>query len=65
MVTACKDCNAYKGSRTPEEAGMPLYYLPYAPNLYEARILDGRNILADQMEFLLAGVPQGSRVLAG
>ena len=32
------------------------------PNRYEAFILSNRKILGDQMEFLLRGVPRGSRV---
>lgn len=31
VVTACRSCNQRKGSRTPEEAGMPLHTPPYAP----------------------------------
>ena len=37
-------------------------YLPYVPSLHEDMILRGRRILADQMEFLLASVPQSSRL---
>jgi hypothetical protein len=43
---------------------MKLHYVPYVPNRYEAFILSNRKILADQMEFLLQGVPKGSRVHA-
>lgn len=64
MVLSCRACNAYKGARTPEEAGMDMYYVPYAPNAFEARLLENRRVLADQMEFLLAGVPEGSRALS-
>jgi 5-methylcytosine-specific restriction endonuclease McrA len=28
IVTACRSCNLRKGSRTPEEAGMPLLPVP-------------------------------------
>jgi hypothetical protein len=62
LVTACKACNNRKANRTPEAAGMKLHYVPYVPNLYEAFILSNRKILADQMEFLLLGVPKGSRL---
>ena len=62
MVTACRSCNQRKGNRTPEQAGMPLLYLPYRPNRWEGMILRNRRILADQMEFLLAGVPTTSRL---
>ena len=42
---------------------MSLLYLPYTPSLHEDMILRGRRIVADQMEFLLAGVPRSSRLL--
>ncbi len=41
---------------------MKLHYVPYVPNRYEAFILSNRKILADQMEFLLHGVPEDSRL---
>jgi hypothetical protein len=61
-ITACRTCNGRKGNRLPEEARMPLHYLPYVPSLHEDMILRGRRILADQMDFLLAGVPRSSRL---
>ncbi len=64
-VSACRCCNARKDNRTPEEAHMPLLYVPYAPNRHEAFILRNRHILADQMDFLLQGVPGHSRLLQG
>jgi 5-methylcytosine-specific restriction endonuclease McrA len=63
LVTACRSCNVRKGSRTPEEARMPLLYTPYVPNRFEGFILRNRTILADQMQFLLASVPRHSRLL--
>ena len=62
LVAACKACNNRKANRTPEAAGMKLHYVPYIPNRYEAFILSNRKILADQMEFLLQGVPKNSRM---
>lgn len=63
LVAACTTCNQIKKrDRTPEEAGMPLLYLPYEPSRWEDMILGGRNILADQMEFLMASVPKHSRL---
>ncbi len=61
-ITACKACNGRKGNRLAEEARMGLLYLPYVPSLHEDMILRGRRILADQMDFLLAGVPRSSRL---
>lgn len=64
LVAACHVCNQIKKkNKTPEEAGMPLLYLPYVPSRWEAMILGERNILADQMDFLLASVPKHSRLL--
>ena len=62
VVSACRACNQRKGNRTPESAGMPLLYVPYVPNRHEAFILANRRIVADQMNFLLAGVPRYSRL---
>ncbi len=62
-ITACRGCNSLKGNRTPEEARLSLLYLPYVPSLHEDMILRGRRILSDQMDFLMASVPRGSRLL--
>jgi 5-methylcytosine-specific restriction endonuclease McrA len=62
VVTACRNCNQKKGSRTPEEAHMQLIYAPYIPNRAEFLILANRRILADQMEFLRQHVSANSRV---
>ena len=63
LVAACKTCNQIKADRTPEEARMPLLYVPYAPNRFEDIIVRGRRVIADQMAFLLGGVPRHSRLL--
>ena len=63
VVTACKECNSKKGHKTLKEARMELLYIPYEPNHYENMILQNRTILADQMEYLLSGVPKHSRIL--
>lgn len=62
VVTACKRCNMKKGSKLLEAARMELLYVPYEPNHYENLILQNRNILADQMDYLLTGVPKHSRI---
>jgi 5-methylcytosine-specific restriction endonuclease McrA len=61
VVTACRSCNTRKGSRRPEEANMPLLYVPYAVCRNEGFILSNRRILADQMVFLQASLPRHSR----
>jgi len=63
VVTACKDCNQKKGCKTLKEARMELLYVPYEPNHFENLILQNRNILADQMEYLMSGVPKHSRIM--
>ncbi len=60
VVSACKSCNSYKGGRTPEQAGMPLLAVPFQPTYVEYIFLQGRSILADQMEFLSAHFPRSS-----
>lgn len=64
LVTACLRCNHHKGNKSCEAAGMKLLYVPYEPNLFEDFLLrrGNRTILADQMEFLMARVPHGSRL---
>lgn len=62
VVTACKKCNSQKGHKTLKEAGMQLLYVPYVPSHHEAMILANRTILADQMNYLMAGVPKHSRL---
>ena len=54
VVTSCRRCNNRKADRTPEEAGMHLLAVPFAPNQYEFLYLSNHNVLADQMEFLQA-----------
>jgi 5-methylcytosine-specific restriction endonuclease McrA len=61
VLTACRACNMRKADRTPEQARMPLLFVPYTPNRHEHFILRNRNILADQMAFL-NGVPRASRL---
>lgn len=62
LVCACRECNSRKRDRRPEEAGMQLLYLPYRPSIHEVFIMSNRQILADQMEFLLLSVPKHSRL---
>ncbi len=52
VVSACRGCNQKKGCRTPEQAGMPLLAVPYAPNVAEMLVLSGRHVMTDQMDYL-------------
>ncbi|ABM97070.1 HNH endonuclease [Methylibium petroleiphilum] len=61
-VASCSACNFRKADRTPEEAGMPLLYLPYVPSLFETFLLEGRRIRADVHEWLASRLPKGSRL---
>jgi hypothetical protein len=60
VVTACKPCNHRKGGKTPEQAGMQLLAIPFTPNHAEYVYLQGRRVLADQMDFLRAHFPRSS-----
>jgi len=62
VVSACKNCNSKKGHKTLKEARMELLYVPYVPTHFENMILQNRNILSDQMDYLLSGVPKNSRI---
>ncbi|MEO8460773.1 MAG: HNH endonuclease [Dokdonella sp.] len=61
VVTACLHCNVRKGNRTPQQASMPLLAVPYRPSWVEHLILSNRNILSDQMEFLVNHLPKNRR----
>lgn len=60
VVTACKRCNNHKAGRTPEQSGMQLRAVPFTPTHAEYVYLQGKRVLADQMEFLLAHFPRTS-----
>ena len=64
VVSAHRSCNERKGCRTPEQAGMPLLYVPYTPCRFEHFLLSGRNVLADQMDYLRLRLPEQSRLLS-
>lgn len=61
-VTACYKCNWSKGSKLLEQTSMELLYVPYVPDRAEALVLQNRNILADQMDFLQSFIPKHSRI---
>jgi hypothetical protein len=63
VVTACKDCNCDKDDQLLSECGMKLIYIPYVPSHAEKLLLEGHNILADQMEFLKSRLGRNSRLL--
>lgn len=61
-VTSCRRCNNLKDSKLVSEF-RPLVYVPYVPCRFEHFILSGRNVLADQHEYLAAKLPRHSRLL--
>lgn len=62
LVCACAACNSRKADRSPEQAKMPLVYLPYVPSRFEDFLLAGRGIRADVHEWLAARLPKNSRL---
>ena len=62
MIT-CKRCNQDKQDKLVSDF-KPLMYVPYVPCRFEHFILSGRNVLADQHEYLAAKLPRHSRLLA-
>ena len=62
VVSACLPCNVRKGGRTPQQANMPLLAIPYRPSWVEHLILSNRNILSDQMDFLMGHMPRRKRL---
>jgi hypothetical protein len=64
-TSACRRCNWHKGDRMLSECGpeLQLLFLPYVPTRNEFFILSGRNVLADQMDYLAASLPPHSRAI--
>ena len=60
VVTACRRCNNHKAGRSPEQAHMQLLAVPFTPTHAEYIYLQGKRVLADQMEFLRAHFPRRS-----
>jgi 5-methylcytosine-specific restriction endonuclease McrA len=52
VVSACRSCNQRKNNRTPTEWGVELIAVPYVPCYAQHLVLNGKTILAEQMEFL-------------
>ena len=61
-VTACKRCNQEKGDKLVHDF-RPLVFVPYRPCRFEHFILSGRNVMADQHDYLAAKLPRHSRLL--
>ena len=63
VVTACVRCNNFKAGRTPEAAGLELLAVPFVSTHAEYIFLMGREVLADQMQFLRSHFPRTSPLL--
>jgi hypothetical protein len=63
VVAACRHHNEEKSARMVHEY-RPLLFVPYTPCRFEHFILSGRNVLADQMNYLAAKLPRHSRLLS-
>jgi hypothetical protein len=59
-VTACRRCNQAKADKFVHDF-KPLLYVPYEPCRYEHYLLSGRNVIADQHDYLAAKLPKHSR----
>jgi 5-methylcytosine-specific restriction endonuclease McrA len=54
VVASCKECNRRKGDRTPDQAGMRLFALPYRPSAWDVvRIAFGRSRVPDEWHAFL------------
>ena len=62
VISCCSKCNQKKDDNTPEQANMMLLFTPYIPSKAEHLILANRNVLFDQMEFLLSFIDEKSRL---
>lgn len=60
VVTSCKKDNHKKSDKTLEQLGWKLLYVPYVPSHAESLIMKNRNVLFDQMQFLLSFVSDDS-----
>ena len=64
VVTACRICNHRKADKLLEEIDMSLLAVPFVPNRAEGLILENRDILGDQMEFLEAHASKRAQLLS-
>lgn len=62
VVTACKQCNSFKGDKLLNECGFHLKYKPYTPTYAEYLFLNNLNMTDDQYQFLIRLIPETSRV---
>ncbi|MBH32359.1 MAG: HNH endonuclease [Gammaproteobacteria bacterium] len=60
VVSACKRCNNAKAGGSPEQSDMQLIAIPFVPTHAEYIYLQGKTVLADQMEFLKSHFPRKS-----
>jgi hypothetical protein len=63
VVTACKSCNHVKADSLLKDVDMELIYVPYVPTHAERLIMQNRNVLFNQMDYLKGFLPEHSRLL--
>ena len=61
VVTACKPCNHKKANKMIDDKSLKLLYVPYKPCQSEALMLANRNILADQLDFLMLSIKKSKQ----
>lgn len=61
VVTACIPCNHKKANKLVDGDKLKLLYVPYMPCKSEALLLSNRNVLADQLEFLMLSIKKGKQ----
>jgi len=64
VVTSCHPCNKHKDNKLIKDTNLELLYVPYSPSRSEWLILQNRNILFDQMQYLMKTVTKDSRLLS-
>jgi len=62
VITACIPCNIDKDDRTPEEANMPLLFMPFVPSRPEYLVMLNRRMLDEQRHFLFDFIAEDSRI---
>ena len=62
VITACKGCNRYKGSKLLHEIDLEMRYNPYVPSHPEVLIYENQHITSSQISYLLPLIKNGSRV---
>jgi len=63
VVTACQTCNRKKAGKNLSATNLVLLAVPFAPSLAEHRILAGRKVIVNQMNFVGRSKSSNQRVV--